>query len=297
MLDIVGNDVAELMDADLRTLVARLAIAELNRQQLPISGVTAGGNQDAPDGGIDVRVEAQDLSAPDFVPCRITGFQVKKPNMTASAILTEMKPEGVLRPVIGDLADAGGAYVIFSAQGSVADGPLAARRKAMRDAVAGHPASEALHVDFYDRDRMATWVNQYPGVAAWVRARLGRELSGWRPVGDWTGNAIAQPSPYLCDDQACLIDERSKQRESVAIADGIVRLRAALSQPRQAVRLISLSGLGKTRLVEALFETGVGDAPLDPALAVCQPARKFDPLSAPNSDPLFVSVGGYPGSP
>jgi len=268
MLDIVGNDIAELMDADLRTLVARLAIAELNRQQLPISGVTAGGNQDAPDGGIDVRVEAQDLSAPDFVPCRITGFQVKKPNMTASAILTEMKPEGVLRPVIGDLADAGGAYVIFSAQGSVADGPLAARRKAMRDAVAGHPASEALHVDFYDRDRMATWVNQYPGVAAWVRARLGRELSGWRPVGNWTGNAVAQPSPYLCDDQACLIDERSKQRESVAIADGIVRLRAALSQPRQAVRLIGLSGLGKTRLVEALFETGVGDAPLDPALAV-----------------------------
>ncbi|MCB4862579.1 hypothetical protein K7W03_23595, partial [Sphingobium sp. PNB] len=28
----------------------------------------------------------------------------------------------------------------------------------------------------------------------------------------------------------------------------------------------------------------------------CQPARKVDPLSAPNIDPLFVSVGGYPGS-
>lgn len=29
----------------------------------------------------------------------------------------------------------------------------------------------------------------------------------------------------------------------------------------------------------------------------CQPARKVDPLSVPNIDPLFVSAGGYPGSP
>ena len=31
--------------------------------------------------------------------------------------------------------------------------------------------------------------------------------------------------------------------------------------------------------------------------AACQPARKVDPLSAPNIDPFSVSAGGYPGSP
>jgi len=268
MFEIVGNDIAALTDVDLRTLVARLAIAELHRQDLPVSNVTAGGNQDAADGGLDVRVEAPEMPAPDFVPRKITGFQVKKPNMTASAIADEMRPGGTLRPMIGELADVGGAYIIFSAQGSVADGPLAARRKAIRDAVADHPTAGSLHVDFYDRERMATWANQYPGVAAWVRARIGRELNGWRPIGNWSDGNVANGSPYLQNDHACLIDERSKERERLPLADGIARLREALLQPRQAVRLIGLSGLGKTRLVQALFETSVGERPLDPALAV-----------------------------
>jgi hypothetical protein len=268
MFEITGDDIAALTDADLRTLVARLAIAELDRQGLPISGVTAGGNQDAADGGLDVRVEVPDLPAPDFVPRSTTGYQVKKPNMTASAIADEMRPHGTLRPVIGGLADAGGAYIVFSAQGSVADGPLGARRQAMRDAVADHPNGSALLVDFYDRERMAIWANQYTGVAAWVRARLGRGLSGWRPIGGWSEGSVANGSPYLQNDQACLIDERSKDREKLPIGEGIARLREALSRPRQAVRLIGLSGLGKTRLVQALFETGVGDQPLDPAIAV-----------------------------
>jgi len=269
MFDIVGSDISALTDSDLRTLVARQALAELNRQGLPLSGVTAGGNQDAPDGGLDVRVEVTHaLPSPDFVPRAMTGFQVKKPNMTASAIAEEMKPDGTLRPVIGDLAGAGGAYIIVSAQGSVADGPLAARREAMRKAVEEHPNAASLYVDFYDRERIATWVNEYPGVATWVRSRLGRELSGWRPIGDWTDSQIAYGSPYLCDNQACLIDERSKECEKLTIADGIVRLREIVSHPRQAIRLIGLSGVGKTRLVQALFETGVGDTPLDPGLAV-----------------------------
>lgn len=44
-------------------------------------------------------------------------------------------------------------YVIVSAQGSVAAGPLAARRQTMRDALDGVRNAEELHTDFYDRDR------------------------------------------------------------------------------------------------------------------------------------------------
>ena len=139
MFDVTGDDLARLNDSDLRTMVARLAIAELASQGEPISAGTAGAHQDAPDGGLDVRVEApRPLTAPDFVPRALTGFQVKRPDMPAGKIVTEMRPDGVLRPVIGDLADAGGAYVIISAQGSVADVPLAQRKKAIRDALAGH---------------------------------------------------------------------------------------------------------------------------------------------------------------
>lgn len=58
MFDLVRSDIAALSDADLRMLLARLALAELGKQGLPLSAVTAGGNQDAPDGGPDVRANS-----------------------------------------------------------------------------------------------------------------------------------------------------------------------------------------------------------------------------------------------
>ena len=116
MFEISGNDISSLGDADLRSLVFRLAGAELRAKGYPISCVTAGGDQDAADGGLDVRVECPtDITNPDFVPRRLTGFQVKKPDMSAAAIRDEMRPNGVLRDVIKELADASGAYVIVSA--------------------------------------------------------------------------------------------------------------------------------------------------------------------------------------
>ncbi|MET4701403.1 hypothetical protein ABIE65_004450, partial [Constrictibacter sp. MBR-5] len=199
---------------------------------------------------------------------------MKKPDMPARAIAQEMRPQsngekgGKLRQVIKDLADASGAYIIVSSQGSVADKPLAERKTAMRDALHDLPNAGNLHTDFYDRDRLATWVNEYPGVAAWVRRRIGRALSGWDTIGNWVDTTVTEATPYLIDDRACLTDYRSPERGSVPISEGIARLREALLTPRQCVRLIGLSGLGKTRLVQALFESGVGESPLDPGLAV-----------------------------
>src|SRR5204863_6464638 len=148
MFEISGNDISNLGDADLRSLVARLAIAELRAKGCPLSSITAGGDQDAADGGLDVRVECPtNISHPDFVPRRLTGFQVKKPDMGPAAIRNEMRPNGVLRDVIRELADASGAYVIVSAQGSVTDDALARRRQAMRDALSDRASAAQLHTD------------------------------------------------------------------------------------------------------------------------------------------------------
>lgn len=269
MFEVTGADIQALNDVDLRTLVTRLALAELNSRDLPVSGVTAGGHQNAADGGLDVRVEVPvPMTRADFVPRSPTGFQVKKPDMPPGAIVQEMRPGGTLRSVIGELAAAGGAYIIVSAQGTTADARLRERREAMQEAARTNPNARHLHCDFYDRERVATWANQYPGVAVWVRSRVGRELSGWRPIGNWTGDVVDEGTPYLADDKACLVDERSHERKKLRILEGIAALRSALAEPRRATRLIGLSGLGKTRLVQALFETGVAGPPLDPALAV-----------------------------
>jgi len=269
MFEVTGDDVAHLTDADLRILVARLAIAELRAQGCPISAVTAGGNQDAPDGGLDVRVDCPTpLPSADFVPRPICGFQVKKPNMPPGAIGKEMRPNNVLRPVIAELAAASGAYIIVSSKASLSAGPLAGRCAAIRNQLHDLPNSSNLTTDFYDRDRLATWINQYPGITAWVRQQLGRGLSGWSSIYDWHGAAAAKSPPYLFDQTTCLIDERTSDPEHLTIDQGIESIREVLRNPGQCVRLIGLSGVGKTRLVHALFEDGVGQAPLDPSSAL-----------------------------
>jgi len=269
MFEVTGDDIQRLDDVQLRTLVARLAIAELNARALPVSGVTAGGDQNAADGGLDVRVEILGQShSGDFIPRVPLGFQVKKPDMGPAAVKAEMKPKDILRPAIGELADASGAYVIVSSQGSLADLRLKDRRKAMAEALRGHRSADKLYVDFYDRDRLAAWVNEYPGVAAWVRARIGRPLGGWQPVGDWSGTRVGGDGKFISDDTAVLVDARSKDQVILPMLEGINSIRATLSQRGQCVRLIGMSGLGKTRLVQALFEDDVAQGALDPSLAI-----------------------------
>lgn len=269
MFEITADDIVRINDSDLRTLVARLAAAEIERAGGPISAVTAGGAQDAPDGGIDVRVElARPLGCMDFVPRALTGFQVKRPDMPRTAILAEMRFGGNLRPSITALAEANGAYVIACAQGSVSDQALADRRGAMREALEGHAGGEKLHVDFYDRTRLAAWASQYPGVAAWVRERTGRAIAGWHPIGLWAGARVAVDGGYLANDKACLVEESTRDRTPLPILEGITKLRNGLARPGHCIRLVGLSGLGKTRLVQALFEDGVGDTPLDPSIAL-----------------------------
>jgi len=96
MFEITGEDVARLSGADLRTLVARLCLAELRAQGAPLSAVAAGGAQDAPDGGLDVRVALPaSLERQDFIPRAKTGFQVKRPDMPRGKILPRCVPATV----------------------------------------------------------------------------------------------------------------------------------------------------------------------------------------------------------
>lgn len=171
MLEITGDHVAKLKDDDLRTLVTRLCEAELRIRSLPLASITSGGHQDAADGGIDVRVDINETVIPslDFIPKPITGFQVKCSDMPANKIHAEMRPDGDLRPSILNLIAASGAYVIVSSQGSVADSALSERREAMRTAIGDLENRNSVHLDFYDRERIANWVRSYPGVGLWLR--------------------------------------------------------------------------------------------------------------------------------
>jgi hypothetical protein len=266
MLELTADDIASLSDGDLHALVARLCESELRSRGISPDCVTSGGNQNAADGGVDVRVSLPpQVDPPGFIPRRDTGFQVKAEDMPASEIAGEMRPKGVLRASIRQLAEQSGAYVIVSSKGSTSDSALQNRREAMAQAIRDLPDPGALKVDFYDRTRLETWLRGHPGTTLWVRERIGKPLQGWSGYGEWSFQPEGAGNDYLVDDQ--LRFKARGQSAGLSIAVGINQIRATLRSPRGVVRLVGLSGLGKTRLAEASFGPRVGEQSLDPDLA------------------------------
>ncbi|MBD2704872.1 hypothetical protein IC229_29845 [Spirosoma sp. BT702] len=265
LFNISGDDIACLSDSDLRELIGLLCEADCKAYGLSPSGVTWGGHQDAKDGGLDVVVENKELIPGGFIPRLKNGFQVKKPDMTASAIIAEMKPNGILRESIKALIQTGGSYIIICSTGSTADRALQDRRRAMQMAVIDEIGHENIHLDFYDRGRIATWVRTHPSMVVWVRNKVGRNLKGWQPYENWTqpGEVI---DDYLIDEGMRLFDGTNKIEESeLSVETGLNKIRTILSSPGSCVRLVGLSGVGKTRFVQALFDEKIGKAVLNSA--------------------------------
>ncbi|MFL5297036.1 MAG: hypothetical protein ACJ798_11710, partial [Phenylobacterium sp.] len=262
-LEVSSEDVQRLDDVESRELIRRLCAAELRRQGLPLVGLVAGGHQDAPDGGVDVSVRGlPETMTPDFVPRPETVFQSKAEAMGPRKITKEMKPGGKPRKILADLAAKGGAYVIVSTRDNPTDSALKDRLAAM-GAAAG-PLADQLALDFYGVDRLATWANQYPGVAMWVRERAGRPVSGWSGYGSWSARDQDPDAPLIIDSRTRL---RPRQAEALEMAAGLSAMRQALAKG-QAVRMVGLSGHGKTRLAQALFDERIGKDALAPALAI-----------------------------
>jgi len=257
LFEVSPDDIFTLDDEQLRELTAKLAIAHLRSRELDGSGVTWGGDQRAPDGGIDVRVEAPlTANLEGYVPAHEVGFQVKAEDMPRGKIANEMMPKGQLRQSIFDLATSGGAYVIVCSKGSTADAPLKDRRRAMADCIreAGLDPN-TIHLDFYDRRRLADWAQEHPSIVSWVLQKVGKATTGWQPFGAWSYRAESKDDEYLLDNQAKV--QVSAQGSSLDVLEAINQMRGLLAKPGTAVRLVGLSGVGKTRLVQALFDARV----------------------------------------
>ena len=277
ILEVTGDQIAQLTDTDLRTLVGYLCEREVRGHGHCPSAVTWGGHQNASDGGVDVRVALSAGAAiSGYVPKAATAFQVKAQKMPRGEILEEMAPDGVVLPSIIELATNGGAYIIVSSEGSLSDTSLKNRKAAMAEAVEGLPSISSLTLDFYDRRRIATWVNLHAGLVPWVRERLGLPLSGWRPFEDWSSSPASVDAPYLLDAQTRLIGPSITNVDGLNAEQALTMLRDILAKPKGVVRLVGLSGVGKTRLIQALFDDRIGVRAL------------------PRSDALYTDISDEP---
>ena len=269
MFDISKDQLRQLKADTLRELVARLCEAELRQAGIPVSAVNWGGAQETRDGGIDVDCVVKDERfSGDFVPCARTGFQVKRPSMGSAKIAKEMSPKGQLRDIFYELAKDDGCYIIVS----LADDPssnktILPRQTTMQTQVEPTRSHGNLRTEFYGCGKLAQWLDQHPGVRLWVRDRLGIPLTGWRPLGRWTTTPLGDDDDLICAPGIGIFLPGGEQVK-LDLVQGIDGIRDLVRTSGKAVRIVGLSGVGKTRIVQALFEESVGNNPLDKNLVM-----------------------------
>lgn len=264
IFDIPTDRLTDLTDADLRELIARLCEAEREQQGGHRNEVRWGGSQTATDGGLDVVVESVGtflLAAP--LLRRDAGIQVKAAGLAAAAITEEMRYGGSLRPAISSLAAKSGAYLIASAGVNCSETMLQSRIAAMRDAVADDANGAALDLVFLDRNAISRWVSAHPSVAAWLRRRLALPiLAGWQPFGRWSSTPEEETDDLICEEGLAFHIE---SREPInSLPEALDATRNLVREGKGAFRIAGLSGIGKSRIVQALFEP-VGDVAALPA--------------------------------
>lgn len=268
MLEIESTHIKELDDSMLRNLIGLLCEEELKKFYTNVRTVFWGGNQDAADGGIDVRCEYNgNVDKNSFIPRNKVGFQVKVADLSYSDILKEMRDKsGTLKESIQELCKEKGAYILACGRSSVSDKMYKKRIAAMKEAVQDYQGAESIFLDYMDSNRIATWVRSYPALIIWVREKIDRYMQGWRAYGRWSDTQNKRYKDYVIDHEKRVHDYTTN--EEITVLEGIQRIRNLISKGSSVIRITGLSGVGKTRMIEELFDRQVGADALSPTKVI-----------------------------
>ena len=89
------------------------------------------------------------------------------------------------------------------------------------------------------------------------------DYKGWDRFKDWSSTQGNIDSEYLTDNDIKIILPNQNRDSASNVIEGINAIRNILNEPRNSVRLVGLSGVGKTRLAQALFDDRIGEKALD----------------------------------
>lgn len=181
--------------------------------------------------------------------------------------MKEMVAAGVLVSAISEQAAKSGSYIIVSLDDDCSPPMKSDRLSAMRYAFKDDRNKSNIHIDFYDRSKLVQWVRQHPSVMLWLKGQLGQGYSGWQAYGAWS-NPPQGTDDTLISASGVSVTLPSQKHQKLSIENAIEPMRELIRTTAKAVRITGLSGVGKTRIVQALFDETVGRNALDRTVAV-----------------------------
>ena len=262
IFDIEKDDLLRLSENQLEELIFRLAEADVAAQGHSPAWVDQSGHKNAADGGIDilVKVPASDFNS-GFLVNPNTILQSKKESMPKKKILNEMQKDST-HLTLSQQAKIGGSYIIVSVADDCAPQRMDERLAAMQEAFSGDPNIDKIHLNFFDRSKLFQWLRQYPSIMLWVKDKLGQGYSGWRPYDSWS-NPPKGAKDSLILAPGVSVHMPTERGQMVPIENAIEPMRELIRSSSRAIRITGLSGVGKTRIVQALFDETVGANAID----------------------------------
>ena len=244
-----GEDVERFNERLFPKLVRRLLHAEAHFHGLPTDGIHVSSNITAPDGGEDGRIEWQ--GGPDrtrSLPSRRNQFQLKAGPVTPSQAGREVVRHRRVQPMVRTVLEGGGHYRMLCAQRYTQKAIVDRTQRIHHTVREAGCAVKDDQIAFWDADQIADWVNQHAAVALWVKEKTQPGTVG--PFHSW-----AHWSRHGDHQNLWVTDERLPPLQD--------RMREIAEKPRSVLRVVGLSGIGKSRLIlEAL-----GSANKDQALS------------------------------
>ena len=242
--EVDGSDIGELDERMFPQLLRHLLNAEAWANDLPCPVIHVASNIHAPDGGEDGRIMWQGgPSATLYLPSRLCQFQLKTRTITPSKAAKDVSPKrgSVKEMVRSVLAD--GAHYLMLCTHPYPRKQIEDREARIREALEDAGLIVAHNrIEFRDADQIAAWVNHYPPVAVWVKEKVRPGTIGCFSSWDaWATRPEHLASPWVSDER---------------LPELLAPLRQRVAEPREVVRVVGLSGVGKSRLtLEALRST------------------------------------------
>ncbi|PWK72893.1 hypothetical protein LX99_04223 [Mucilaginibacter oryzae] len=198
------------------------------------------------DGGEDARITVDDTKSSNWVTNKLTLFQCKATSLIPSQVEAELlvtdpaTKEKKLKPVLKEVLDNGGHYILFMSVDASTRNGIAKRTEKMMEACQSVGLTyQENQFDVFDANKIAEWASEYISTIAYVLECNGRtRLAVFRTWHQWS-----------LDYQEHL----NFKFEDAYLQTQISEIKTLL-KTENAIRVIGHSGIGKTRLVHEIFK-------------------------------------------